>query len=191
MHRSLLVRQIVPSFFLYVLLIASALGADFLLHQIDVYWIGRYLGIAGTVLILLSFLYSLRKRKLLQRGSPKRLLELHEWLGWTGALMILVHAGVHFNALLPWAAVFMMLVVVASGFTGKHLLKEARERVTARQEGLRREGLEDTEVDGKLFLDSLSVDVMKKWRAIHLPLTSLFGALALLHILAILIFWRW
>ncbi len=51
------------------------------------------LGIPGTLLILFSFLYSMRKRKLIQVGRPKTLLRLHEVLTWAGALMILVHAG--------------------------------------------------------------------------------------------------
>ncbi len=175
MHRTLLVRQVLPSLFWYALLIGSALGADFLLHRVGLYWVGRYLGILGTALLVASFAYSLRKRKIIQRGSPKALLDLHEVLSWAGALMILVHAGVHFNAVLPWAAVVLMLIAVASGFTGKYLLKEARERVKDRDD----------------WFDALTVDAMKQWRSVHLPITTLFGTLALLHILSILIFWRW
>ncbi len=191
MRRSLLVRQVLPSLFWYGLLIASALGVDFLLHRIGWVWVGRYLGILGTFLILVSFLYSLRKRKIIQRGSPKFLLDLHEVLCWAGALMILVHAGVHFNALLPWAAVMLMLVAVASGFTGKHLLKEARERVRTKQAVLSTAGLEGDALESKLLLDSLTVDLMKNWRSVHMPITTLFGTLALLHILSILVFWSW
>ncbi len=191
MRRSLLVRQVLPSLFWYGLLIASALGVDFLLHRIGWVWVGRYLGILGTFLILVSFLYSLRKRKIIRRGSPKFLLDLHEVLCWAGALMILVHAGVHFNALLPWAAVMLMLVAVASGFTGKHLLKEARERVRTKQAVLSTAGLEGDALESKLLLDSLTVDLMKNWRSVHMPITTLFGTLALLHILSILVFWSW
>jgi hypothetical protein len=182
MRKSLLVRQILPSLFFYALLIVSAIGADFLLHRVGLYWVGRYLGIVGSVLILASFAYSLRKRKIVQSGSPKRLLELHESLSWVGVLMILVHAGAHFNALLPWLATGAMLVVVASGFTGKYLLKEARERIRSRAEG---------EPESRVFLDALTVDVMARWRAVHMPITALFATLAVLHIFSILVFWGW
>lgn len=191
MRKSLLLRQVIPSLFWYALLIVSALGADFLLHKIDLYWIGRYFGILGAVLIAVSFLYSLRKRKIVQWGSPKGLLELHEYLSWAGGLMILVHAGVHFNALLPWAAVVLMLVAVASGFTGKYLLKEAMERLRLKEAGLKEAGLQGEELENRLLLDSVTVDIMRKWRSVHLPITAIFGVLAILHILSILVFWRW
>ena len=77
---SLLLRKVAPSLFWYALLIASALGLDHVLHQLGLYWVGRYLGILGTALILLSFVYSLRKRRLIARGSPKTLLDRHEFL---------------------------------------------------------------------------------------------------------------
>ncbi len=176
MLKSLVVRKIFPSLALYTLLILSAIGLDSLLHRIGLYWIGRYLGILGAVLILASFAYSLRKRKIIETGSPKALLDLHETLAWIGALMILVHAGVHFNALLPWAAVLLMLVAVASGFVGKHLLKNAREALKSKEAS---------------FLDATTVEVMQRWRAVHIPITAIFGTLAVLHILSILIFWRW
>lgn len=191
MRRSLLLRQLAPSLFWYALLVLSAIGLDYLLHRAELAWVGRYFGLLGTALILLSLAYSARKRKLINRGSPKRLLDLHEYLSWAGALMLLVHAGIHFNALLPWAALLLLLVVVASGFVGKSLLKEARERLKAREAELKRQGLGVEEVEKRLLLDSVTVDAMKKWRSVHVPLTATLGTLALLHAASIMIFWRW
>ena len=93
--------------------------------------------------------------------------------------------------MLPWAAVVLMLVVVASGFVGKNLMQEAREGLKSRELGLRAEGLGDAEVEKRLLLDAAAVGAMQRWRSVHVPLTVTFGALALLHILSILIFWRW
>ena len=191
MHRSLLVRKLLPSLFWYALLIVSALGADFLLHRIGWYWVGRHLGIAGSALLAASFVYSLRKRQVLRRGSPKRLLALHELLSWIGVLMILVHAGIHFNALLPWLAVGAMLVAAASGFTGRYLLNEARQSLKSRETASRDQGLTADEAEYRLFLDSLTVDLMSKWRSVHIPITVVFGTLALIHAVSILVFWRW
>ena len=193
----LLLRRVVPLACWYVLLIALAIALDLFLHKLGLFWIGRYLGICGTVLILLSFAYSLRKRKMFGLGSPKKLLDLHEYLSWAGALMILVHAGWHFNAVLPWLAVLLMVVVVASGFTGRFLLREARERVALRTEQLylagevSKEEVSKEEVEKKLFLDSLTVDLMENWRYFHLPLTAIFAALATVHIVSILVLWKW
>ena len=36
-------------------------------------------------------------------------------LAWLGSLLVLVHAGVHFNAILGWLAVGAMLINVGSG----------------------------------------------------------------------------
>lgn len=191
MHRSLVARQVLPPLFWYALLIGSALGTDFLLHRIGWYSAGRYLGIAGSAVLVSSFAYSLRKRQILKRGSPKRLLALHEMLSWIGVLMILVHAGVHFNALLPWLAVAAMLVAAASGFTGRYLLNEARQGLRSREAALKNQDLTADETDDRLFLDALTVDLMARWRSVHIPITVVFGILALLHIVSILVFWRW
>lgn len=189
---SLLARRVVPSVIWYALLVGAALAADFALHRHGLFWVGRYLGIVGSILILLGFIYSLRKRNIIPFGSPKALLDAHESLSWVGALMILVHAGVHFSALLPWIALAMMLVVVASGFTGRFLLKQARESLRQKQAALQRaEGPEQRELERKIFLDSLTVDLMQRWRTFHFPVTTMFMVLAAVHIVSILMFWQW
>lgn len=83
-----------------IALAAVTLVIDLILHLSDMVWIGRYLGIPGVILILLSFGHSLRKRGLIKSSNPVRLLCLHEWLAWAGAMLVLVHAGIHFNAVL-------------------------------------------------------------------------------------------
>ena len=118
MNRSIVRKEVVPFLLLFGSLIVATAIADALLHAFGLYWIGRYLGIPGTILILLSFFYSMRKRKLIASGNPKTLLRLHEVLTWIGALMILVHAGVHVYAVLPWLALLAMIVTLASGMTG-------------------------------------------------------------------------
>ncbi|MFA6958438.1 MAG: hypothetical protein WC538_21435 [Thermoanaerobaculia bacterium] len=152
---------------------------------------GRYCGIVGTALLLISFVYSLRKRKLIKVGSPKFLLRSHETLGWIGALVLLVHGGVHFYSLIPWLAVLAMLVVVASGLTGKLLLEDARASLRGREEELKLKGLSAEEIEKELLAHSLLVNTMKEWRKVHMPLTMVFLALSLLHVTVTLLFWRW
>jgi hypothetical protein len=183
--------RILPSVFLFLALLAGAVLLDYLLHVLSMAWIGRYCGIAGTAVLLVSFLYSLRKRKVIQTGTTSGLLRSHEALGWIGALLILVHGGIHFYALIPWLAVLAMLVVVASGLTGRFLLDAARARLKDKEEDLRQEGLPETGIERELLMHSLLVDTMKKWRRIHMPLTMAFVALSLLHITATALFWRW
>ncbi|MBK8598880.1 MAG: hypothetical protein IPP07_09075 [Holophagales bacterium] len=169
--------RIVPSLLLYLALLACAVLVDYVLHVLRLAWVGRNCGIAGSALLVASFLYSLRKRKLLLAGSPKGLLKLHETLGWIGALVLLVHGGIHFYALIPWLAVLAMLVVVASGLTGRFLLEEARASLREREEELRRAGLAPDEVEKELLGHSLLVGTMKQWRRVHMPLTMVFLAL--------------
>ncbi|MBK8552254.1 MAG: hypothetical protein IPL53_14795 [Ignavibacteria bacterium] len=188
MKKSLLVKHILPFLQWYGLMILLAIVIDYFLHRLQLIQIGRYLGYAGTGLIIISFLYSLRKRKLIQSGSPKKLLMLHEYLAWGGSILILVHAGIHFNAILPWLAVLMLLIAVASGLIGKYLLKKANESLKEKRKELLDSGISLEEADKKLFFDSVTVDMMKKWRLVHYPITLMLGILSLLHIITILMF---
>jgi len=83
MSIGLFFREILPFYFRLVVLAAVTLFIDLVLHVTDLVWIGRYLGIPGVVLIVLSFGHSLRKRGLMQSDNPVRLLRLHEWLAWS------------------------------------------------------------------------------------------------------------
>ena len=191
MHRSLIQKEVAPFLFMFGALLVATTIFDGLLHFFDLVWVGRYLGIPGVVCILLSFLYSLRKRKVISFGNPKRMLQLHIALTWSGALMILVHAGIHLYALLPWLALFAMLLNVVSGMTGMYLLGRSRRFLESKREHYRQQGLADEAIDRKLFRDATAYDLMKKWREVHLPITLLFAVLAVAHIISIFLFWQW
>jgi len=191
MERSLVREEVLPFAVLLGSLIASTIIADALLHQLDLVWIGRYLGIPGTILILLSFFYSLRKRKVISAGKPKTLLNLHQAFAWLGALMILVHAGIHVYAILPWLALVAMLVNVISGMTGKYLLDSSRRFLAEKKEAYVQRGLSNEAIEREIFWEATAVDLMKKWRAVHFPITLAFAVLGLAHILSILVFWQW
>jgi hypothetical protein len=191
MPAKLLQREVLPFLFAFAALGLAALLFDLVLHALGAAWIGRWLGIPGTLLILASFAYSLRKRGLIRRGQPARLLRLHQAMAWSGSLLILVHAGIHFNAILAWLAVWAMLVDVGSGLTGKYLLDRSRQRLEQTRQHLRDQGLSADELEERLYRDSLTFDVMKRWRAVHLPITLAFAVLALAHIVAVFLFWGW
>jgi len=190
-RKSLLSRQIIPFYLSLALLGSVALALDALLHLLDAVWIGRYLGIPGVLLIMASSGYSLRKRKLITSGNPASLLRWHERLAWAGSLLILVHAGIHFNALLAWLAVWAMLINVASGLTGKFLLDRSRRRLEEARQHMRRRGLSDEQLAERTYWDSLTFDTVKQWRSVHFPITLAFAVLALAHIVAVFLFWGW
>ncbi len=183
--------KILPSVLLFAGLIIASILIDLLLHSIGIAWIGRYFGILGTSLIIISFTYSLKKRKLIQSGQPKSLLNLHETLGWLGGVMIIVHGGIHFNAIIPWMALFAMVIVIASGLTGKFLLTEVKGDLKDRVTELKGRGFTQEEIDRDVLFQSLLVGRMQKWRKVHMPLNAIFMALALIHIIGTILMWSW
>ena len=191
MRAKLITRQILPSLLAFSALVAGALLIDAALHLLNAVWIGRYLGIPGTLLIIFSFGYSLRKRKLISTGNPAQLLRWHERMAWLGSLLVLVHAGIHFNAILGWLAVAAMLINVGSGLTGKFLLNRSRRKLEEAKQHMHQRGIPPEELDEKMYWDSLTFDVVKQWRAVHFPITLAFAVLALAHIIAIALFWGW
>lgn len=184
-------REVLPFYLALGALMALTLLLDALLHVFNLVWIGRYLGIPGVLLILGSFGYSLRKRKLINTGKPVQLLRWHEGMAWAGSLLVLVHAGIHFNAILGWLAVLAMLVNVASGLTGKFLLDRARRRLEEARQRMRQQGLSAAELEDRTYWDSLTFDAVKQWRAVHFPITLAFGVLTLAHLVAVFLFWGW
>lgn len=187
----LLRREVLPFVASFALLVLMALALDGLLHGLDLLWVGRWLGIPGVLLIIGSTAYSLRKRKLIRSGHPARLLRWHEGLAWLGSLLVLVHAGVHFNAILGWLAVCAMLINVGSGLTGKFLLDRSRRRLEEARQRMRARGLADADLEDQLYWDSLTFDAVKQWRVVHFPITLAFAVLAIAHIVAICLFWGW
>jgi hypothetical protein len=191
MRISLVIREIVPFYFRLIVLAAVTLFVDLLLHLTDTVWIGRYLGIVGVILILVSFGHSLRKRGFIKNSNPMRLLRLHEWLAWAGSTFILIHAGIHFNAVLAWLAVAAMGINITSGLTGKFLVQRAQRWMKQSRADLQDQGFDDAAIEHQLFWDSLAAGWVKKWRTIHLPIAMAFGVLATAHILSTFQFWGW
>ncbi|OEJ69375.1 hypothetical protein [Magnetovibrio blakemorei] len=191
MDKSLFRVKVVPFLGYFIVLIAMTILGDLVLHQFDLVWVGRYLGIPGTLLIILSLLYSLRKRKIIQSGNPRFLLSLHEVFTWLGALMILIHAGIHFNAILPWLALLAMMINVVSGMVGRYLLDRSRRHLTGMHEKYTIHGLSKTEAEKELFWDSVTFETMQKWRIVHFPISFAFAMLAIGHIISVFMFWGW
>lgn len=191
MEKSLLRKEVAPFLAMFALLVVATFVGDVLLHAFGLVWVGRWLGIPGTLLILLSFLYTLRKRRVIAGGKPSLFLRAHEALTWLGALMVLVHAGIHFTAILPWLALIAMLVNIISGMTGKFLLDRGRRHLMEKKRLFQQRGLSDRESELEVFWDATTLDVMAKWRKVHFPVTLAFAVLTTGHILSILMFWNW
>jgi hypothetical protein len=191
MERSLLSKDVLPLLGAFLGLLAATIAVDALLHAIDLAWIGRYAGIPGTLLILGALGYSLRKRKIIHSGPPRTWLRAHEAMAWTGSLLVMVHAGIHFNAVLPWLALGAMVVNVISGLTGKFLLGRSARHLASKRALLSEQGLAAAEVESRVYWDEIALDVMRQWRVVHFPIAMAFGVLALGHIVSTFVFWGW
>ncbi len=191
MTTSLWRQHILPFTFLVGLLAAVTLAGDYLLHRLNLVWVGRYLGIPGTLLIIASLIYSLRKRKYIKAGNPRTLLTLHEFGTWIGASLVLIHAGIHFNAILPWLVTVAMGVNAVSGMVGKLLLDRSRRHVQEQREHFQLRGLSRPDMEQAMFWDAVTLDAMARWRKVHIPIFIVFAALALGHIISIFLFWGW
>lgn len=84
-------------------------------------WIGHSLGIVGGVMLLMMYLYPLRKRWkwLARKGKTKNWLDYHILLGFAGPALVTFHSSFKFQGIagLAW---WMMLAVVASGVIGRY-----------------------------------------------------------------------
>ena len=181
-HDNVLLWDVVPFAMSLALLGGSALAIDWVLHLANLVWVGKWLGIPGVLLIVSSLYYSLRKRKIVTYGRPVELLKLHEGLAWAGSLLVLVHAGIHFNAWLAWLATWAMLLNVCSGLTGKYLLQNVRKRFAATTARLQAEGLSEVDCEDRTWAASMTLNIIKKWRVVHIPIATAFCVLALSHI---------
>jgi len=188
---SIAVTHLVPAATLFLLGVLAAMAAGRILYRLHWVAIGRILGIIGTGLVVVSFVYSLRKRRIIKSGSASSLLRFHEWAACLGATLILAHGAEQFTAVLPWLAIVCMLLAVLTGLTGKYLLRKAQDRLRARRRGLEQQGRPPKEIADALLWDALGVDAMKLWRTVHFPVTFTFFLLALLHILVSILFTNW
>ncbi|MBP6758365.1 MAG: hypothetical protein KA133_03875 [Flavobacterium sp.] len=188
MKNSIILKDVLPFIIWFSTMIMSAIILDFILHYFDIVFIGLYLGYLGTFTIMISFAYSLKKRKMMRYGTPKVLLDYHEYLALIGSIMILVHAGIHIHSILPWLAILMLIINVASGLIGKYIVQQANQTIKSRKVLLKNSGLSDEEISKKVFWDTITMDAMKKWRTIHLPITYLLGLFSLIHIISVILF---
>jgi len=85
--------------------------------------LGYWLGIIGSLLMLLLLLYPLRKRAKFLRGLGRvpSWFRSHMFLGIVGPSLILFHANFRAGSLNSSVALFFMLIIVASGIIGRYL----------------------------------------------------------------------
>lgn len=83
---------------------------------------GQTFGVVGAALMLVPFAYMARKRlkPLHSIGTTRAWLEVHLFCGIVGPVLVTFHTSFKFNGLVS-AAYWSMVVVMLSGFAGRHL----------------------------------------------------------------------
>ena len=86
---------------------------------------GHGLGVIGSSMILLLFLYSARKRHLfgLRGGRMSHWLNVHIFFGIIGPVLITLHTAMKFNGIVS-ISYFSMLAVMFSGILGRYIYKQ-------------------------------------------------------------------
>lgn len=84
--------------------------------------VGQSFGVVGTLLILVPFAYTARKRikRLKPAGTLRVWLEIHLFCGIVGAMLVTLHTSFKFNGIIA-AAYWSMILVMLSGFVGRYL----------------------------------------------------------------------
>jgi hypothetical protein len=84
---------------------------------------GYYMGLAGSVMMLLLLLYPLRKRIgfLRRAGDLRYWFRLHMFLGVAGPVLVMFHSTLHVGSLNAAVAFYSMVLVAGSGVAGRFI----------------------------------------------------------------------
>jgi TRAP-type C4-dicarboxylate transport system permease small subunit len=94
--------------------------------------IGNALGIVGGVLLMLMYLYPLRKKWkwLSKKGKTKNWLDYHILMGLVGPVLITFHSSFKLSGVAGFAY-WSMIAVVASGIVGRYLYNRIPRKLDA------------------------------------------------------------
>ena len=145
---------------------------------------GGALGVSAAVLMLIPLAYPVVKRVpavkrwVTRRVSMRALLDWHMYTGILGAILGLLHTGHKFDSPLGIALTTMMLLVVVSGFVGRHLMKLISLEIREKKELLTQLELGYRQTAGELAAHPDLVAVLRPWSGFWGRLTaSLFRVL--------------
>jgi hypothetical protein len=160
-------------------LVASALVAlllvlwlGFLVHRDPRFagsaW-GGVLGVSGAALMVASLAYTVVKRVRTVKTWVTRWVSMRTVLGWhmysgfIGAILGLLHSGHKFESPLGIALTAAMLVVVLSGYVGRHLMKRIALEVSEKKELLTRLEAAYRQTTGVLAADPNQAALVRPW----------------------------
>lgn len=149
---------------------------------------GHIVGWAGLAVTLLVFVYPIRKRAAHSRRWPRGWFRVHMVAGVLGPLLIFVHSGAHYHALVPILAMGSMVIVVVSGIVGQLVHAVSLRALNDERRQLQHQGWSEPDIDARLHRMASQEEAFRLWQAIHAPMTLLFLAFTILHVVGALFF---
>ncbi|MCW5794587.1 MAG: hypothetical protein KIS97_09615 [Nitrospira sp.] len=149
---------------------------------------GHGVGWAGLALTLLVFVYPIRKRVNPSHRWPRGWFRVHMVTGVLGPLLIFIHSGAHYHAIVPILAMGSMVIVVVSGVVGQLVHAFSLRALNENRHDLLHRGLSESDVDAQLHGMASQEEVFRLWQAIHAPMTVMFLAFTALHVVGALFF---
>ena len=149
---------------------------------------GHVVGWLGLAVIFSVFVYSVKKRFDRKGGWPKAWFMVHQVAGILGPMLILVHAGSHFHALVPLLTLIFMVIVVVSGVIGVAVHRKALSLLNSTRKELVSLGLSQADIEDRLYALVSGEETFRVWQIIHVPMVMIFLALLAAHILGALYF---
>jgi hypothetical protein len=149
---------------------------------------GHIIGWFGLAAIFSVFIYSVKKRFDHKAGWPKAWFMVHQVAGILSPMLILVHAGWHFHALVPVLTLILMGIVVASGVIGVAVHRKALAFLNNKKQELVSLGLSQADIEDRLYDLVSGEETFRVWQIIHVPMVMLFLALLAAHIFGALYF---
>ena len=149
---------------------------------------GHGVGWAGLVVTLLVFVYPIRKRTSPSRRWPRRWFHVHMVAGVLGPLLIVIHSGAHYHAVVPILAMGSMVMVVVSGIVGQLVHALSLRALNEERHHLQHHGLSEADIDTQLHGMASQEEAFRLWQAIHAPMTLMFLVFTVLHVVGALFF---
>lgn len=149
---------------------------------------GHGVGWAGLAITVLVFVYPLRKRASPSRRWPRGWFRVHMVAGVLGPLLIFIHSGAHYHAVVPILAMGSMVLVVVSGIVGQLVHAVSLRALNEQRHQLQHQGLSEDDVDAQLHGMASQEEAFRLWQAIHAPMTLMFLVFTVLHVAGALFF---
>lgn len=134
----------------------------------------------GTVLVLVSLTYSLRKHGFVIIGPLSSWFKGHMSIGAAGLLLVLAHGRFEFQALVPGLSSAAMVTVGLTGLFGWYMYMSNVQNLLSRIKSL-----EEAE---EFVLAKMASSAFRAWRFVHILATGVALFFTVVHAISLVVF---